>query len=209
MTKSNSIFMQITAAQGPLECELAVVKTLKKVMQEAKLYQLDIDSVERVSSTHPNGIKSVTLKITGEMAISFGAQWSGTILWQFKSPVRVHHGRKNWFVGIFVDQYVPQQFDMKDIRVDTMRAQGAGGQHVNKTDSAVRVTHLPTGIVAISQNERSQHTNKKNALELLSFRLRQHEQTLKGQKIAERWHQHYKLERGDPKRTFKEDAFLK
>lgn len=211
---THSIFMQISSAQGPLECEFAVLQTLKELIKEAKSYELELEVIERVTSTHPQCLKSVLLKITGAQLKLMQRNWqdensaedgSGatTVLWQFNSPFRVHLKRKNWFVGIFMDNTYENKLDMSDIKIDTMRAQGAGGQHVNKTESAVRITHLPTGIVAICQNERSQHSNKKEALSLLNYRVKAYQNTLQNKKIAERWQQHYNVERGNPVRIFK------
>ena len=84
-----------------------------------------------------------------------------------------HHKRKNWFVGIDVLEPVDETgFNVKEVRWDTMRASGPGGQHVNRTESAVRVTHLPTGVRATAMEERSQHRNRKLALARLKKKLK-------------------------------------
>ena len=223
-------YMQISSAQGPLECELAAERTLKEIIKDAKKQNIKLEIVERLPSAHfkglksikeakkldissetlekalsaqPQGLKSVLLKLTGDGVALFGKSWAGTILWQFTSPIRPKHPRKNWFVGVFLLEVPTLNFDLKEIRIDTMRAQGAGGQHVNKTESAVRITHLPTGISVVCQSERSQHSNKKEALNLLSYKIKEYELKLQQKEDSKRWHQHYEVERGNPIRTFK------
>ena len=224
-----SIYLQISAARGPLECELATAKTVKKIINEANQQGLSIAIIESAASTvfkrlkpekRPGnssdgfdsvveelaslrGLKSVLLKLTGDDVTAFGKSWAGTVLWQFISPLRPKHPRKNWFVGVFLIEIPLMNFDLKEIRIDTMRAQGAGGQHVNKTESAVRITHLPTGISVVCQAERSQHANKKEALNLLAYKIKEHELELQEKENSKRWHKHYEVERGNPIKTFK------
>lgn len=227
---SNSIYMQISSAQGPLECELAAAKTLREIINEAKKQNIKLEIVESAPSarikgmksikeakklnisseelekaiaTQPQGLKSALLKLTGEDVFVFGKSWEGSILWQFISPLRPKHPRKNWFVGVCLLEMPETNFDLNDIRIDTMRAQGAGGQHVNKTESAVRITHIPTGLSVVCQSERSQHSNKKEALNLLGLKIKEHELELQKKEDSKRWHQHYEVERGNPIRTFK------
>ncbi|MGL4668354.1 MAG: peptide chain release factor-like protein, partial [Saezia sp.] len=94
-----------------------------------------------------------------------------------------------------------------EVAFETMRSSGPGGQHVNKTESAVRATHLPTGISVKVQTGRSQHANKNMAFLLLRHKLDEHKNTQLDQQKTERWMQHYQLERGNPVRTFTGDKF--
>jgi len=125
------------------------------------------------------GIKSATLKIDGEYAFGFLRTETGVHRLVRKSPFDSSGGRHTSFSSIFVypeiDDSIEIDINPADIRTDTYRASGAGGQHINKTDSAVRLTHLPTGIVVQCQNDRSQHRNRAEAMTMLKSRLYEHE----------------------------------
>jgi peptide chain release factor 2 len=121
------------------------------------------------------GIKSATIKVEGEYAFGYLRTESGVHRLVRKSPFDSSNGRHTSFASVYVypeiDDSIEIEINPADLRVDTYRASGAGGQHINKTDSAVRLTHTPTGIVVQCQNDRSQHRNRAEAMSMLRSKL--------------------------------------
>ena len=201
------LWLQVTAGQGPSECAWAVVKVLEKVQQEAVSASLEFRVIEFEPGPEPGTARSALVSISGGNVLkSLATSWRGTVQWTARSPFRPEHKRKNWFVGLDVLEPVDEtRFDPKDVRWETMRASGPGGQHINRTESAVRVTHLPTGVQAIAMEERSQHRNRKLALARLVQKLDNIHSKRCGDAREERWRAHQVLERGNPVRIFRED----
>jgi peptide chain release factor len=149
-------------------------------------------------------IRSALLALEGNGGRAFAETWNGVIQWVWRSAYRPHHKRKNWFVSI--TQYSEPEpgtaFSLSDVRFETARAGGPGGQYVNKTESAVRAIHVPSGKSVVAREERSQLLNKKLALARLASLLDEEQQEKQKQAGARRRHTHYELERGNPIRVY-------
>ncbi|OQX08992.1 MAG: peptide chain release factor H [Desulfobacteraceae bacterium IS3] len=196
-------WLQITSGRGPEECCWVVAQLAKAIINEASAKGYKAHVLETIPGITPNIFKSALIAIEGENIPSFVSTWEGTIQWIGNSMFRPNHKRKNWFVGVnFLNP--PQEKDLKlnDVKIETMRSSGAGGQHVNKTESAVRVTHIATGIIAVAREERSQHLNRKLALSRLYEKLKQEKDDMTLKQQQDRWTCHNRLERGNPIRIY-------
>lgn len=192
--------VQISAALGPAECELAVKYTLQEMQKQAKTQKIQLEIIE--SHKTPYGYSSLLLSIAHD-AQAWLDDWLGTIQWTFQSQIRPNHKRKNWFVGITQFE-TPLQLPSDDTIVfQTCRASGAGGQHVNTTDSAVHATHVASGISVKVMSERSQHANKRLAKQLIALKLQQQLENSHANHKQIQHLQHALIERGHAVKSFK------
>lgn len=200
--------IQITAGRGPAECSWVVAQVLKKVLQEANDNNLIVTVLQHQSGQENGTVESALIKVEGESVNEFLTSWIGTIQWIGKSTFRKFHQRKNWFIGVFeVEQSNEMLFHEKDIQYQAMRSSGAGGQHVNKVSSAIRATHIPTGIAVVSMDSRSQYQNKKLATERLMQKLAQNNVAQLKNQFQNTWMNQTQVERGNPIRTFEGTDF--
>ena len=199
------LWLQVSAGQGPAECAWAVPRVVEQIQAEAGAAGVALRTVEVTPGPEAGTAHSVLLALAGgDAAARFAAAWRGTVQWIARSPFRPQHKRRNWFVGVEVlEPPAAQELDSRAVRFETMRASGPGGQHVNRTESAVRATHVPTGLQATASEERSQHRNKALAVARLAQRLREVEERGRGEAERSRWRAHQELERGNPVRTFR------
>ena len=197
-------YIQITSGRGPVECCRVVFKIVEKILKEAKQQGIYAEVVEREEGEKNRTLLSAVLFLTGENLDTFVDSWEGTVLWIAESPYRKFHKRKNWFVGVqCLPVFEENKWNENDIRVQTLKASGPGGQHVNKTESAVRVTHIPSGISVTASDERSQLQNKKQSIERLKIKLAAYEQEREMAFEQTNWQNHNELERGNPVRVIR------
>lgn len=201
----NQCWIQLSAGKGPKECSLAVRLALERLMEEAKKLDCVIDILESTGEPGLKTIDSVLLNAKGLNVKALVEKWTGMIQWNCVSPFRPSHKRKNWFIAIhalIVPPFNDTKLNEKDVVFEAMRASGPGGQHVNKTDSAIRATHTKSGIVVTAREERSQLMNKKLAIARISLALEQQKNAAIASQEQLRWELHQQLERGNAKRVF-------
>jgi peptide chain release factor len=199
----SNILICITAGRGPVECRHAVKRVLEKLCRDAKLRDLDVDAEPNDGSS-----ASVIVSLDGVGAEAFVRSWEGTIQWIAKSSIRKDVERKNWFVAVkrlSVPQHVPE---LTGVKFETLRAGGPGGQHQNKTESAVRATHIATGTSVVVRDGRSQHRNKTLAITRLQQLLATINERHQSKEAAKAWLKKIDVERGAPIRTYEGPDFV-
>lgn len=192
--------VQISSGQGPAECGLAVELFYRQLQKEGR----DIRLIQSVRAKGDKGYSSILFETEEDMR-----ELEGSVLWICRSPFRPKHRRKNWFIDVSVLEQLPDtQGDMK-LRFETFRSKGKGGQHVNKVETGVRVIHVPTGISVVSTEARSQHMNKKLAMNRLCDILADMELDNRRREKELAWMEHTRLERGNPVRVYEGMDFIR
>jgi peptide chain release factor 2 len=171
---ANNAYLDIQSGSGGTEAQDWAQMLMRMYMRWADSHGFKV-TVDDVSDGDVAGIKGCTLKIEGEYAYGWLRTETGIHRLVRKSPFDSNSKRHTSFASAFISPEVDDDIDIEinpaDLRIDTYRASGAGGQHVNKTDSAVRITHVPTNTVVQSQSDRSQHKNKDSAMKQLKSKL--------------------------------------
>jgi len=170
----NNCFLDIQAGSGGTEAQDWAQMLLRMYTRYCERKGFRVELLEE-SSGEVAGLKSASLKVTGDYAYGHLRTETGVHRLVRKSPFDANSRRHTSFASVFaypeVDETIEITINPADLRVDTFRASGAGGQHINKTDSAIRITHLPTNIVVQCQNDRSQHRNRAEAMAMLKSKL--------------------------------------
>jgi peptide chain release factor len=206
--KSDDMFIQITSGRGPAECCWVVAQLLKVLMNDLQSHQMKVEVLSKSDGQEPRTLSSVFLKISN-VNREYLKEWEGSVQWIGTSPFRKFHKRKNWFVGVSIlTTKEAVEWKIDELVFQTYRASGPGGQHRNKVESAVRVTHQPSGVTASSSESRSQHQNKKIALERLKSVFETHQIEIQKKQIEQQWASHLSLERGNPVKVFQGVDFI-
>ena len=201
-------YVQFTAGRGPVECAAACYVISRKFADEIQKIKL-VPTVVDYESDDEFGFRSIIFKIdkiTSKEIDTIRSKWEGTIKFiSIKNSFRPNHKRKNWFIGcnFFDVDDTKITFDMNDIKIDLMRSSGPGGQNVNKVESGVRLTHIPTGIIVKCIMTRDQKQNLKVAKEIMQAKLDLLNNTKEANIKNLFWMSHDSLERGGEVMTIK------
>ena len=191
------MLIQINSGVGPKECERACYLYCKELMKELP----DLKIIE-MKQTDKGCCQSILLY--GEEDLSY---LQGTVQWICESPFRKHHKRKNWFIDISVFEEEQLIGNTDDISYEVVHSRGKGGQNINKVATAVRATHLPTGISVIAMDQRSQLQNKKLATLRLIEKLESDVSKVNHMIQYQNWNRHNLIVRGQPYRVYKGENF--
>ena len=194
------MIVQLSAGQGPEECQIAVGRlyhTLKKEYGDPEIVSC---KEGRIKDSYYS-ILFVTEHDLSEL--------EGTILWIWKSTVRPGHKRKNWYVDVSIIPEKEEVEDSADYRIKKFHCGGNGGQNVNKVETGIRVIHIPTGVTVTSTEERSQYLNKQKALKRIRAILDTMKLESRAKQTNQAWREHTKIVRGNPVRVYEGEKFIR
>lgn len=202
---SSHAILEANGGSGGTEAQDWALMLLRMYIRWAERKGFEVEELD-YQPGEVAGIKSATILIKGAFAYGHLRSEQGVHRLVRISPFDSNARRHTSFASIAItpdiEKDIDIQIDEKDLRIDTYRSSGAGGQHVNKTDSAVRLTHIPTGIVVACQNERSQHKNKDRAMKTLKAKLYEREQELQNEKMAQVKGERRKIDFGSQIRSY-------
>ena len=176
---------------------------LKVFLKELISNKIEYTILHKENGIENGTVQSVSIQIKGNNLADFTENWLGTIQWIGNSTYRKYHKRKNWFIGCFeAESSELIAINESEIKFQAIRSSGAGGQHVNKVSSAIRAKHLQTGIQVLVMDSRSQHQNKKIAIQRLQQKVVEFNSNQQKEQLKNQWENHQDLERGNPIRVF-------
>jgi peptide chain release factor 2 len=197
--------VQVTSGAGGVDASDWAQMLLRMLIRYCERHSWKVEVLEETPADEA-GIKQATMAVAGDYAYGLLKAENGVHRLVRVSPFDANGRRQTSFAAVQVtadiDDDIEVDIDEKDLKIDTYRAGGAGGQHVNKTDSAVRITHMPTGIVVQCQNERSQHANKAKAMKMLRSKMYDYELAKREAKAAEDAKARLKIEWGSQIRSY-------
>ncbi len=181
----------ITAAKGPLECQYATYLLWQKLQKHS------VKLIDETLGEEKETLRSLIFESEDDNILQ---PWLGTHQFIFPSPYRKNHKRKNWFIGLFALPDIDENpfFDKKDVEIKAVRASGPGGQHVNKTSTAIQAKHKPSNLTIFVQEQRSQHQNKQLAYLRLMEKIAEKSEQNKNENKQKQWEAHFELVRGSP-----------
>ena len=187
------MIVQISAGQGPAECQLAVAKLFAALKKEYG----DMEIISNTAGCEKGCFDSIRFRTEQDLS---GLE--GTVLWICKSPFRKNHKRKNWYVDVSV---IPEQAEIAadgEYRIEKFHCGGKGGQNVNKVETGIWVIHIPTGLAVQSTEERSQFQNRRRAMERLQQKLADLQKEQEARQADAAWREHTRIVRGNPVRVY-------
>lgn len=191
--KGQKMLVQISSGQGPAECEIAVEKLYKELNAEFG----DLEILQSHTSRFSNGYTSILFSTENDLS-----DLEGTIQWICQSPIRPNHKRKNWYMDVSIIKEVPKICKDQEFKFERFHCGGNGGQNVNKVETGVRLTHIPTGITVTSTAQRSQSQNRQDAVKKINAILVAQEISNKSKQTNDAWKEHTHIIRGNPIRVY-------
>lgn len=206
---AKSYGLLVSSGNGPGECRQVVAHVLECIIAEAEQAFVGVDIVERTARDGPS---SAVVMLSGEGAEALRDAWLGVILWRCQSTLRPKHRRKNWFVQVFAlpNGEAAVQIDPESVQIQAIVAGGPGGQHQNKTASAIRARwQAPSGqaYAVVVRDHRSQHQNRRIALQRLQALVDADCAEARGAQKSNAHQMHHDLQRGAPRRVFTGPGF--